>query len=56
MIIYFQLEQDREFRVYCGTKHWFRYDIHHRSKGPAIEFTSGTKFWYKNGCLRKKQT
>jgi hypothetical protein len=34
-----------EFR----TKRWFLNGVLHREDGPAIEWTSGTQYWYLNG-------
>ncbi len=32
-----------------GSKEWFLNDKLHREDGPAIEYASGTKYWYLNG-------
>jgi hypothetical protein len=37
-----------------GTKRWINKDGElHRLYGPAIEYSSGTKFWYQNGKLHR---
>ncbi len=34
-------------------KKWYKYGLLHRENGPAIEFSEGTKAWYKNGNREK---
>ena len=34
---------------YLGTKFWYLNDKLHREDGPAVEYTSGDKFWYFQG-------
>ena len=39
-----------------GTTRWYKdakYAVLHRENGPAIEFTTGDKFWYLNGLLHR---
>ena len=32
-----------------GTKRWFLNGERHRENGTAVEYASGSKFWYSNG-------
>lgn len=37
-----------------GSTRWYKdtnFTILHRENGPAVEYTSGTKFWYQDGRL-----
>lgn len=39
-----------------GTTRWYKdakCKVLHRENGPAIEYTTGDKFWYKNGDLHR---
>lgn len=34
-------------------KVWYVNDIIHRSQGPAVIYSDGTKIWYKNGSIHR---
>ena len=37
-----------------GTRRYFNTaGVPHRTNGPAVEYSSGTKFWYQNGQLHR---
>jgi len=36
-------------RVYSDHTEWCLNGVLHRENGPAIEFSTGSKFWYKEG-------
>jgi hypothetical protein len=39
----------------CGTKHWYDENgLLHREDGPAVEYSNGSKVWYKNGRLHRE--
>ena len=47
-------DQNPEIDVY-GNKFWYNsLGQHHREDGPAIEYTNGDKFWYKNGLFHRE--
>lgn len=33
---------------------YFKNGLHHREDGPAVEFMSGTKYWYINGLYHRE--
>jgi hypothetical protein len=38
-----------------GTKYWYNdFGEYHREKGPALEYSDGTKFWYINNKMHRK--
>jgi hypothetical protein len=47
---------DQEYKNY---KHWCityynENNLTHRLDGPAVEYSNGSKFWYKNGKLHRE--
>ena len=55
MLIHFQLEQDKQFRVYQGSKFWFERGRLHRLNGPAYENRRGYKEWYEYGRFIRRE-
>ena len=49
MVIEFQLEQEKKFRIWNGSKYWYEWGMRHRLSGPAIENPWGIKRWYEQG-------
>ena len=41
-------------RVYDDAKYWFLNGKIHRTDGPAIEWSNGTKSWYLNNKLHRE--
>ena len=48
MKIKFDLEQEKEFRVYHGYKYWSERGRFHRLTGPAVEHPGGSKVWWED--------
>lgn len=50
-----KLDNQMEFTIDAeGTKRWFNEDYRlHREDGPAIEWATGTKFWYIDGDFHR---
>ena len=55
MRIRFNLEQDKQFEVYQGSKWWYERGRLHRLTGPAIENPSGYKVWFEDDQFIRRE-